>query len=339
MHNIGIIGAGLISKSHAESIRQLDNAVLTAVADIREETGKRFAEEYDCAYYHDAEEMLKHADIQVVIIALPTYLHGEFVEKCAQYGKHVLCEKPIEMTVEATERILDHVKNSGIIFMVGQVVRFWRGYAEIKELYENGELGRVHMAFASRCSGLPDWGNEWLLNPEKGAGAICDMHVHDVDFLRYVFGEMDTVYCLANKDHTGCWNHAMSSIAFKSGEKAVAEASFTMSDGYPFTMFFKAAGTEGTVEFYYKAGFNIGERNASSSELRIYRKNRQPVIQKLEQHDPYAIQLQYFLTCVEAGKQPERVPHHENLEVIKAIVAIRESADTGEIITLNKQPG
>jgi len=224
MHKIGILGAGLISRSHAESIRTLNNCMLTAVADIREEAGQRFAEEYGCAYYQDAEELLMHADVEIVIIALPTFLHGKYVELCAQYGKHVLCEKPIEMTVEATQRMLDQVKEAGIIFMVGQVVRFWSGYTEIKELYESGELGQVHMAFASRCSTLPDWGNEWLLHPEKGAGAICDMHVHDVDFLRNLFGEIDSVYCLANKDHTGCWNHAMSSISFKSGEKAVAEA-------------------------------------------------------------------------------------------------------------------
>ena len=334
MHKIGILGAGLISKSHAESIRTQNGAVLTAVADIREEAGQRFAEEYGCAYFQDAEEMLKHADVEVVIIALPTFLHGKYVELCARYGKHVLCEKPVEMTVEATERMLEQVKDAGIIFMVGQVVRFWSGYKEIKELYESGELGQVHMAFASRCSTLPDWGNEWLLNPEKGAGAICDMHVHDVDFLRDLFGEIDSVYCLASKDHTGCWNHAMSSISFKSGEKAVAEAAFTMSDGYPFTMFFKAAGTKGTVEFTYRAGYNIGERDASTSELRLYQQNRQPVIRKLEQHDPYARQLQYFLSCVEAGEQPARVPHHENLEVIKAIAAIRESADTGKILSL-----
>jgi predicted dehydrogenase len=334
MNNVGIIGAGLVSWSHAESIRNIDNACLKAVADILEEPGRALAKEFECDYYQDAEEMLKRADIQIVIIAIPTFLHEKYVTLCAQYGKHVLCEKPIEMTVEATKRMLDNVEKSGIIFMIGQVVRFWGGYTEIKKLYESGELGKVYMAYASRCSEIPKWGSKWMLDPEKGGGAIQELHVHDIDFLRYVFGEIDYVYCLANKDDTGCWNHAMSSIAFKSGEKAVAEAAYTMSSGYPFTMFFKAAGTKGTVEFYYKAGYNIGERDASSSELRIFRNNMEPVIMKIEQHDPYEDQFRYFLTCVEEGKQPERIPHHENLDVIQALVALRESADTGLIIHL-----
>lgn len=331
MHRIGIIGAGLIAHSHAEALKSIKDATLVATADIEEDKLIAFSDKFNCDYYTDAEEMLEKAQIDIVIICLPTYLHEEFVGMCAAYEKHIICEKPIEMTVDATKRMLEDVKKANVIFMVGQVVRFWSGYTEIKELYESGELGDVYMAFASRCSGLPDWGN-WLFNPDKGAGAIQDMHVHDVDFLRYVFGEIDYVYCHANKDETGCWNHAMSSIAFKNGAKAVAEASFTMSEGYPFTMFFKAAGTKGTVEFYYKAGENISLRDSSSTEIRIYQKGKKPVVKVPETYDAYVREIEYFLSCVEKGTQPELVPHQENLEVMEAIENIRLSADTKEIV-------
>ncbi|MGM8212239.1 Gfo/Idh/MocA family protein [Virgibacillus sp. W0430] len=336
MHNIGIVGTGLIAYSHADAIKSIQNATLTAAVDIDKEKVTAFSEKYNCAYYTDVKEMFESAEIDIVIICLPTYLHEEYVSLCATYGKHILCEKPVEMTLDATKRMLDNVKKAKVIFMVGQVVRFWSGYTEIKEMYESGKLGNVYMAFASRCSSLPDWGN-WLLDPKKGAGAIQDMHVHDVDFLRYVFGEMDYVYCHANKDETGCWNHAVSSIAFKNGAKAVAEASFTMPDSYPFTMFFKVAGTKATVEFYYKAGENIGLRDSSSSEIRIYQTGEKPVIKTPESYDAYAKEIEYFLSCVEKCTQPEMIPHHESLEVIDAIESIRLSADTGEVVYLKPQ--
>ena len=219
MHKIGIIGAGLISYVHANAIKEVDNAELIAVSEIVEPKAKKFASEFGCDYYLDAEEMLKNADIDMAIICLPTFLHEEYVTLAAQYKKNVLCEKPVEMTVAATEKILGTVKNTGIIFMVAQVVRFWSGYTDIKEMYDAGDIGEVYMAFASRCSALPNWGSGWLIDPKKGGGAIQDMHVHDVDFLTHLFGPVDYVFCHANKDHTGCWNHVMSSIAYKSVKK------------------------------------------------------------------------------------------------------------------------
>ncbi len=324
----------MISRSHAAAIKALDNAALSAVVDINEKAAKSLAEENSCNAYTELEDMFRQEEVDAVIICLPTFLHEEYVKKCAQHKVAILCEKPVEMTVEATERILKAVKEADVIFMVAQVVRFWTGYTEIKAMKDAGELGDIYMAYASRCSVMQTWGNTWLVDPEKGAGAIQDMHVHDVDFLRYLCGEIDSVYCLANKDYTGCWNHAMSSMAFKNGEKAVAEAAFTMQEGYPFTMSLKVAGTKATVEFYYRAGFSIGERDSIDSQIAIYQAGKKPIIKKPSMYDAYEKQLEYFISCVKTGKQPERVPHHENLEVMKAVCAIRESAESKKIIKL-----
>lgn len=218
--------------------------------------------------------------------------------------------------------------------MVAQVVRLWPGYVEIKEMADSGELGDIYMAYASRCSTMQTWGNTWLCDPNKGAGAIQDMHVHDIDFLRYLCGEFDTIYCLANKDYTGCYNHAMSSVAFKNGHKAVAEASFTMQEGYPFTMSLKIAATKASVEFYYRAGYSIGDRDEIDTELRIYRKGMSPVVTKPRLYDPYKKQLEYFLSCLENNEQPKIITPEQNLDVIKAVCAIRKSAETNEVIKI-----
>ncbi len=245
-----------------------------------------------------------------------------------------LCEKPISLTVQDAVQILGAVRQTGILFMVAQVVRFWTGYSEIKTMADAGELGEVYMAFASRCSVMQAWGNNWLVNPELGGGAIQDMHVHDIDYLRYLLGPMDYLFCHAQKDETLCWNHAMTSIAYKNGAKAVAEAAFTMKDGYPFTMSLKIAATKATVEFNYRAGFNIGMRDAADSDMRIYRPGKEPLHVKPDLYDGYTRQLEYFLGCIERKAQPQRIPHEQNLEVIKAVCAAKESAEKQSIIRL-----
>lgn len=335
MYKIAIIGAGLISETHANAISTMPNAKLVAVVDIKEDAAKKLALSNECDYFADCDEMLENTDIDAVIICLPTFLHEEYVKLFAKHNKHILCEKPIERSVQAAESIVRTVNDAGVIFMTAQVVRFFKGYKLIKEMYDTGELGKVYMAFASRCSTLPTWGLDWLIVPGLGSGAIKDMHVHDVDFLQHLLGPFDYVYCHGNKDHTGCWNHVMSSLAFKSGEKAVAEASFTMQGEYPFSMFLKVAGTDATVELFYTLGGNIAERDETISKLDIYRKDqKKQTIELPDLNAGYADQLAYFLNCVDNNKQPEIVSHYDNMEVIKAVCAIEESVESGEIIRL-----
>jgi predicted dehydrogenase len=333
MHKIAIIGAGMISYSHANAISNLSNAELIAVCDINEKSAKKLGAENDCPYYTNVETMLDlEKEIEIVIITVPTFLHEEIVSLCSKYKKQILCEKPLELTVDKTKKLLNSVHDAGVIFMTAQVVRFWTGYTQIKRMYDTGELGDVYLAYATRCSVMQSWGNTWLVDPNLGQGAILDMHVHDIDYLRHLLGPVDYVFCAANKDSTQCYNSAFSTICFKNGAKSVAQTSFNMQDNYPFTMSLQIIGTLATVEMKYSAGTNIGQRDSIDSEIRIFKKGAQPIIETLDLYDGYTKQLAYFLDCVDKNIQPERVPHDENLEVIKIACAIRHSAQTEEKI-------
>jgi len=335
MNNIAIVGAGMISYSHANAVSNLPNAKLVAVCDINEDSAKKLAKENSCKYYTELKKMLdEQKDIEVVIITVPTFLHEEVVSVCAEYKKHILCEKPLELTVDKCEKLLKNVHDAGVIFMTAQVVRFWTGYTKIKQMFDDGELGEVYLAYATRCSIMQAWGNTWLVDPNLGQGAILDMHVHDIDYLRHLLGPVDYVFCAARQDETKCYNSAFSTFSFKNGSKAVAQTSFNMQDGYPFSMSFQVIGTLATVEMVYRAGTNIGERDSIDSEIRVFRKGHEPVVEKLELYDGYTKQLEYYLGCVEKNVQPERVPHDQNLEVIKIACAIRESAEKEKIINI-----
>ncbi len=329
MNHIGIIGAGMISRSHANAIKAIPTAVLSAVCDIDEKSASVLAAENDgCPHYTTPEAMFAaHPELDTVIIAAPTFVHRPIVAVCAAHGKNILCEKPLALSVDDVEAILDSVHNASVVFMTAQVVRFWPGYAEIMEMKNNGELGDIYLAYATRCSVMQAWGNTWLVDPKRGQGAILDMHVHDIDYLRALLGPADYVFCAAKKDETQCFNSAFSTIAFKNGTKAVAQTSFNMQGAYPFSMSLQLVGTKATVEMVYRAGENIGERGAVDSEIKIYRGGQPAEVTPLPQYDAYTKQLEYFLDCVNSGRQPERVPHEENLDVIKIACAIRDSAE------------
>jgi UDP-N-acetylglucosamine 3-dehydrogenase len=336
IHNIAIIGMGMISKSHATAIRNLPNARCAAVADTVFDKAAAAGRELHCPFFTDAREMLqKVPEIDIVIIALPTFLHASYSVLCLEAGKAVLCEKPLEMSLQHALEVKEAVERTGGIFMTAQVVRFWPGYSRIKRLYEDGELGEIRMSFFSRCSQIQRWDNDWLFDPVTGGGALHDMMVHDLDFMNYLFGDAKTVYAIASKDGTGCYNDVFASICYQNGAKGVAQTSFSMKSGYPFTMHAELMGTKATVEYTYKAGFDVNQRNEAESCLRLYRDGMDPVIEHPWEYDPYTKQLAYFISCAEERRQPAIVTPAQSVEVIRTVDAVERSADSGLVVDMD----
>ena len=336
MFQIAIVGAGVVANFHAAAIRsaamKARGVCLRAVCDALQVKADEFAAKNECKPYTNPEEMLDKENIDVVILSIPTFLHADYVERCAARGKHVLCEKPMEMSRKDAERIVASRDRHGVKVMVAQVVRFWPGYVDVKRMYEEGELGDILMAVFSRSSTVPARGG-WIIDPEKGRGAIQDMHIHDIDFLTYMFGEAAHVYSHAVKDYTGCYDHVISSITFKNGIKAAAEAAFSMKNSYPFSSFFRVCGTKATVEYRYRAGVTNIRANAAA-EMNVFKQGEAPVSSVPEDYDPFTRQLAYFLDCVEKNKEPEIVSLNDSLKSISLLDAIRESAETGKIISI-----
>lgn len=334
-YSIAIIGCGMIYKSHVRAIAQLPNARCAAVVDIIEAKAKAAGEEQNCPWFTDTREMLeKVPEIDICILALPTNIHGDYIALCAEYKKAVLCEKPFTFTEEDALRTEKLIAETGIHYMTAQVVRFWTGYVQIKKMLEAGELGEIYMSYFSRCSQRQSWDNYWLFDPQQGGGAMFDMMVHDIDYMNYLFGEADSVYSVASKDDTGCYDNVFASVTYKNGVKAVAETAFNMHTGYPFSMYAKVMGSLAAVELHYCAGFDINQRDSATAELRIFREGVEPEIVRLEQYDAYAAEIAYFIDCLEKGEQPMVVTPQQSLQVIRVVNAIKKSADSNTVVKL-----
>ena len=339
MLEIAIIGCGRIAANHIAAIKKIDGARIAAVCDHTEPKVQKFAAELGCKGYTDAETMFKESKIDAAIICVPTFVHEEYVKICAKYGVAVLCEKPITRTTGACERMIKAVKDSGIIFMAAQVVRFWPGYVEIKKMMEKGEFGNVYMIRFRRVTSRDDAIAGWLNMPKQGGGAIHDMLVHDVDYLRYIGGPFERCYANAIKDETGCYNNVMANIECKNGIRAMAEASFTMQTGYPFSFSISIIGSEATLEYDYHAGIRIADTDEEESRFRIWRKGKGLEEPEIEYGDAFERQMRYFLDCVKNKKYPTLITPDESFEVIHLVDALHESAHSGQAIKIDEYEG
>lgn len=338
-YKFGLIGCGMISESHIPALDSIANAQLVAVCDTNPEKARLTGEKTGLPAFTDAREMLERLpEIDVCLITTPTFTHVDLVGLCAEYGKAVLCEKPIAMTRRDAEKIQMTVARTGIPYMTAMVVRFWAGYVKLKQMMTSGEFGDIYMSYFSRCSEPQHWGNAWLYDPERGGGAMYDMLVHDVDFMQYLFGPAKRAYALASKDATKCYQNVFASIEYESGVRGVAETSFTMRSGYPFSMYAKIMGSKATAEFRYQAGYSINDRDGATCTLNIWREGREPEYITVEQYNAYAREITYFLDCLDRGVQPEIVTLEDSINVMHTVNALEASANRGVPVALSELP-
>lgn len=335
MVKLVIIGCGRIAQNHIAAAKQFSDVKIVGLFDHNGEKAAALAETLGCKGYGDMEELLNEQKPDAAVICVPTFAHEEYVKICASHKVAVLCEKPLERTTGACERLLSAVKEADIIFMTAQVVRFWPGYVEIKEMVDRGELGDIYMIRCRRVTSRDDAVAKWLNMPKLGGGAIHDMLVHDVDFLRYLCGPFKTGFANATKDETGCYNNVMANILCKNGVHAMAEASFTMQTGYPFSFSISLIGSKATLEYNYHAGIRIADTDEQESSFRIWREGTGLEELSFAEEDAFKRQLGYFVECVKKNEKPTLITPEQTYEVIKMIDALHESAHSGQNIELD----
>ena len=333
MLKIGIMGAGFIGAQHAASYKEIKGAQLVAILDSNREAGEKLAQEYGCAYYGDAKEMFEKEELDIVDICLPTFLHEEYVLMAFDYGAHVLCEKPFALSYKSAEVMVEAAEKANKTLMVGQVIRFWPEYVEAKKLVDNGKLGTIKMAYLSRMAQHPDW-STWHRDPKKSGGGHFDLHIQDIDYLCYLFGDVDQIYAIGEKDKNGCWNHVLTSLTFKSGARAAAEGAFEMTDNYPFTMTMRLVGHDATFEYNFIAGFNLENVGGAQRSAVLYNNGQDPQLLKIDETDAYFLELKYFVEQIAKGEAVKKALPRHSLYVMKVMEGIQESLEEKKVVKL-----
>lgn len=231
----GVIGCGGIAdrRTIPEGIIPAPSAELVAVQDIAEERVGEVAEKYGVTGYTEVDDLLADDSVDAVYIATPTHVHHEQTVAAAQAGKHVLCEKPLALTVEECEKSIEVCKQAGVKLGTNFMMRFHSCHQKIKEIIEAGDLGTPVLGRAElTCWYPPIEGAFRQIQSCGGGGALIDMGNHCIDLLEFFFGPVERVSCMTEhlvQDYE-TEDTAVVILHFKSGAVGMVDTLFNVPD-------------------------------------------------------------------------------------------------------------
>ena len=231
-YGIGIVGCGMIADFHAQAIEAMQGGHLACVFSRRKANADRVAGAYNCASYQDYKAFLAHPGLDIVAIATPSGAHLEPCVQAAEAGKHVICEKPLEVTLERVDRMIRSCKDNGVMLAGIFPRRFSEATAVFKKAVDSGRLGQITLADAyikwyrtQEYYDSGDWRGTWLLD---GGGALMNQSIHTIDLLYHLAGEVESVCAYADLTiHKGIEteDNAVAIVKFKNGALGVIEGS------------------------------------------------------------------------------------------------------------------
>lgn len=250
MLKIGLIGAGQAAKAHLASYEHIKDVKVVAIADIVPERAEELAAKVGAEALDHGDKIFEREDIDVVDICLPTYLHHEYVLKAANAKKHVLCEMPMALTLEQAKEMIEATEQAKVKFMVGHTLRFSPKYLSTRAAIEEGSIGTPRAIRAYRGGAHPGRNISWYGELEKSGGAIHDMAIHDIDFLRWCFGPVKEVYAKGNVyEEIENLEYDMITLEFEAGLIAHVAADWSKPEGTPFSESLDIAGDVGVIIF------------------------------------------------------------------------------------------
>ncbi len=323
-----IIGAGVMGHFHMNSYLELPDVEIKGVFDKDKSRGDRFAKEYNVKAYDFVDKLLENDDIDIIDICSPTHTHRDFFIKSIQADKHVFCEKPLARNLDEAKEILDAVRKSEKKASVGHVLRLFQEYETIKKAIDDGEIGDPAVIRTSRGGALPLGSEDWYADFEKSGGVIFDLIIHDFDFLRYCFGDLERVFAkgLVNKNIKRK-DYALVTLRFKNGVIAHCEGSWAYPGG--FYMALEAAGSKGVLHYdSRKLKPLVFLQSRAKEEMKAVEVPQNPVAES-----PYMRQLKKFIEAVVNNAEP-LVTVEEAYESLRISNAADESIVSGKVIEL-----
>ncbi|WP_026486118.1 Gfo/Idh/MocA family protein [Caldanaerobius polysaccharolyticus] len=324
MLKVGIIGAGGIGTIHAKCYKSIPEAKVVAVADIIPERAKELASMFNAEYYDHGDKIIERPDIDVVDICVPTYLHCDYTLKAASAKKHVLCEKPMALSIEEGRKMIEATNVAGVTFMVAHVLRYFPEYENAYGTIKKGLIGLPKIVRTYRGGPNPAVTREWYGIAEKSGGAIQDMLIHDIDFLKMCFGPVKEVYAKGNilkrKDYKDP-EYDLVILEFYNGVIAHLVADWSGSEDTPFVTKLEIAGTEGLIEYDSSKSvpLNVRTTNIKSEKSGV----AVPESPLDTDSNPYTREIRLFLNAVEFKKEPP-ISGNEALESLGiALAAIK----------------
>ncbi len=313
MVKIGLLGFGFMGGTHYQIYQNISGATVVGIFDLEPEKIKRGEITAGNIDYGGAEldltgvkitdtpeELIESDTIDMVDVCLPTYIHSEYVIKALNAGKHVLCEKPMALNLEDCDAILEAAERAKKRLMIGHCVRFWPEYAVTKQILDKNTYGKVVNAFFKRVSPIPTW-SDWLLEEEKSGGALIDLHIHDIDYIAYLFGKPKEVLSFGRKNivnsNSGI-DYVVTQYNFDVPSLVIAEGGWHFHSEFPFNMSFTIRCEKATIWF----------DSSQARTLAIFKEDGTAEYPEVSKSTGWDEEIKYFIDCVMNDKQIEVSP-------------------------------
>jgi len=343
--NFGIIGAGMIADFHAKAIQHLPNATLIGVCGSNQEKVRKLAEKYQCKAFTDYDEMLDCDDIEIVTIATPSGAHMDPAIASARRGKHVLCEKPLEISLERIDQMIEAHAKAGTSLGGIFNYRFDEAIKPLKAAVDSGRFGVITCASVH----VPWWRSDAYYKSSwrgttglDGGGALMNQSIHMIDLLQYLLGPIESLQA-----YTATLGHsievedtATAILQFQSKALGMIHGSTASFPGQYRRI--EIMGTKGTA-ILEESSFKVWEFADQTEADRTMRDQFSKAQSGGGVSDPSAISFELhakniagFIEAIE-GRRPFEIDGREARKAVEIVLAIYRAAKERRIFYFEPQ--
>jgi predicted dehydrogenase len=321
---VGIIGTGTMGEVHTAAWKAV-GVELAGCSSSNSAQADGFAKRHNIRSFASYPELI--ANVDIIDIFTPTTSHKPLVLAAANAGKHVICEKPIALTVEDGQAMIEACRE--VRFFIGLVLRFFPQYRSAKQLVATGRIGKPGVLRLKRVSYVPQNPDAWYFNDALSGGMVVDLMIHDFDYVRWLAGEVERVFALKTQAGSGSAQYVQAVLRLKNGAIALIEGGWAYPPGV-FRTGFDLSGTGGLIEW---------SSDQSSPLIPFF----PPKMEETASvglptsglaDDPFAAELRHAYECIQSGA-PFEVTPEDALEALRISLAVKKSVETGKPVNLS----
>ena len=339
--NVAVVGLGFMGVTHLRAYQRISSARICAVCDAvhRPKNGVLPGVSGNIAghdavqlgkqvkAYRSLDELLSDREIELVDLCVPTPQHHPQAIAALQAGKHVICEKPLARSAVLARGIVRAAKSAKGFLMPAMCLRFWPEWAWLKEAVDHKQFGKVLAARFRRVSEPPGWSRRSYFDGAASGGALLDLHIHDADFIQFLFGRPSSVFASGLTRFSGATDHVVAQYKVANGATVSAEGSWLMTEGHGFSMAYTVNFERATADYDSARG---------SEALRLFKEGQPPRVIRCKGPNGYERELRYFIGCILAGIRPTVVTVQDGLSAVEICEAEERSVRTGQVVALRQ---